>query len=303
MNKYLSTIIILISLLACNLGTAQPLNENSLITQYPPVPIEARPPETSDDLLLEATVSSHIRDIYALGQALGNRNGVFSKVGDSITVSNSFLYPFGVGRYNLADYAYLEATIQQFSQANANIGNSFINPSIASREGWSANAVLNPQMANSTYCLAGETPLLCEYRVVRPSIAFIMFGTNDSGYRTVDQYTADMQQIIRLSEENGVIPVLSTIPNRPDVPQQVLRFNDIVRTLAIENQLPYIDLYSLTINLPNYGLTSDNVHLSSSPLGITGTATFDAQNLNYGYVVRNLATLQALHIVQQVIEG
>lgn len=303
MSKYLRAWIIMISLVACNLGTAQQLDSNSIITQYPPVPIVSTPPETSNDLLLEASITSHIRNIYTLGQQLGNRNHVFSKVGDSITVSNSFLYPFGIGRYNLEDYSYLDTTIQQFSQHNANIGNSFINESLASREGWSANAVLNPQMANAAHCLAGETPLLCEYRIVRPSIAFIMFGTNDSGYRTVDQYTADMHDIIRLSEENGVIPILSTIPNRPDVQQQVLRFNDVIRALATENQLPFIDLYAMTVHLPNYGLTTDNVHLSSSPLGITGTATFNAQNLTYGYVVRNLATLQALHIVQSSIEN
>src|SRR5690606_8059421 len=107
----------------------------------------------------------------------------------------------------------------------------------------------------------------------------------------------DMQAIINFSSELGIIPILSTIPNRPDVPQQVRLFNDAIRQLANETHVPLIDLYEQTIALPNYGLTSDNVHLSAPPTGMTDTASFNTVNLQYGYVVRNLATLEVLNTV------
>lgn len=301
MTRHLRIAFLFIGLIGCNLGTAQQL-EDTQITQYPPVTIENNVVNT-DDIQLSAEITSHLDAIYVIGQQRGNRDYVFSKVGDSITVSRNFLHPFGIGRYDLGDYPYLESTVAQFSQYNARIGNSFINESLAAHEGWSANHVLNPQSANARFCQAGESPLLCEYRIVQPTIAIIMFGTNDAGYRTAEQYTTDMREIIRLTEAQGIIPILSTIPNRPDTPFQVVSLNNIVQQLATEHHLPLIDLYTLTFNLPNYGLTSDNVHLSSSPFGLTATATFDSTNLNYGYVVRNLATLQALNIVQQVIQN
>jgi lysophospholipase L1-like esterase len=40
----------------------------------------------------------------------------------------------------------------------------------------------------------------------QPSIAFIMFGTNDVGYRSQDEYTHDMTEIISQSMQMGVIP-------------------------------------------------------------------------------------------------
>lgn len=303
MNKLLQFILFTTLLLGCNLGTAQQLDTAPSITQYPPVLLTGDLIFAGDDLQLAPEVTRHISAIYDLGQQLGNHDHVFSKVGDSITVSRNFLYPFGLGQYDLASFLYLEEIVNQFSQNNAHIGNSFINQSLAAHEGWSANAVLNPQNADVSLCRTGETPLFCEYRIVQPTIALIMFGTNDVGFRTAEQFTNDMREIIRLTEQNGIIPIISTIPNRPDVPRQVIIFNDVLQQMANEFQIPIIDLYALTINLPNHGLTTDNVHLSASPLGLTATATFTAPNMNYGYPVRNLATLQALHIVQQIIQN
>lgn len=297
MRSVLIAIFIYFSLTACNLGIAQQIEEQDIpVTQMTSTPIE-----NIDDTDFSEEVVEHIRAIYHRGQTVGNRANIFSKVGDSITVSRSFLYPFGIGRYNIDEYPYLETIIHAYSQNNAHIGNSFINQSLAAGEGWSARPVLNPEFANEGYCAPGEMPLSCEYRLVRPSIAIIMFGTNDSGYRTAESFAQDMQTIIDHTIETGIIPIISTIPNRPDVAQQVIRFNDVIRQLALENNIPLIELYNVTVTLPNHGLTSDNVHLSSPPAGIQATGSFDTVNLQYGYVMRNFVTLNVLDAVHRVI--
>ena len=301
MNRCLILIFVAINLIACNLTTAQQIDEQDIpVTQITSTPSPTDSVQNSD---FSDAVVTNIRAIYQNGQASGNRAGVFSKIGDSITVSRSFLYPFGIGSYNTADYPHLETVISTYSQNNAHIGNSFINQSLAAGEGWSARAVLNPEFADETYCYAGEMPLFCEYRLVRPSIAIIMFGTNDSGYRTPESFEQDMQAIINYTSEMGIIPIVSTIPNRPEVAQQVIRFNDVIRQLAIENNIPLIELYNATISLPNHGLTSDNVHLSSPPAGIQATGSFDPVNLQYGYVMRNFVTLSVLDAVHRVINA
>ena len=290
MTKHLM-IIVLSLMLVIQAGIAQQFDEEQAVPAHEDNIEDALSPEVAD----------HILNIFEEGQDFGNREHIFSKIGDSLTVSRRFLYPFGVGDYDTGDYAHLETIIDTYSEKNARIGNSFINESLAAGEGWSANAVLNPHYANDGYCQPDESPLFCEYRLLRPSIALIMFGTNDTGYRTGNEFEADMQSIIHFTEGFGIIPVLSTIPNRPEFEHRVLLFNDIIRQLASEHDLPLIELYQETVTLADYGLTWDNVHLSSPPIG--SSAIFNRINLQYGYVVRNLATLEMLYAIHTLISA
>src|SRR4051812_48251357 len=150
-------------------------------------------------------VISKIKTITMIGQVRGNYPEVFTKVGDSITVNDRFLYAIGNGTYQLGDAAYLQPVIDAFLQTPVRNGNSFNNPSVATYVGWAANSALSPRTADPYQCQAGESPLVCEYRITQPSIAFIMFGTNDLGYRTQDEYRHDMQTILDTSMEMGVI--------------------------------------------------------------------------------------------------
>lgn len=247
-------------------------------------------------------VIERMRLVYAIGQAKGNRANVFSKVGDSITVSQSFLGPVGEGLYQLGDYGYLQPVIDHFASAMARAGNSFVNPSVAAGVGWAAWGVLDPSLADATLCAAGETPLACEYRLTRPAYALIMFGTNDVGYRSAAEFERDLEQIIDVSELSGVIPILSTIPNRPDVPQRVVEFNGVIRSLASARNVPLWDYQSALLGLPNDGLARDNVHPSSPPEWYAQAADFRAQNLIYGYVMRNLTALQVLDSVWRQVQ-
>ncbi len=251
---------------------------------------------------LSDKVVSNLKTIAMIGQVRGNNPSVFAKIGDSITVGERFLYPFGNGKYQLGDHTYLQPVIDAFLQTPVRDRNSFNNPSVASAVGWAAYNVLAPRNADPYQCNAGESPLDCEYRIIQPSIAFIMLGTNDVGYRTGDEYTHDMTEIINHSMEMGVIPVLTTIPPQPRVADRVSAFNTILRDLAANNNLPLIDFAAAMSDLPGSGLAYDNVHPSWPPGDDELAAYFTPENLRYGYTVRNLLTLQMLDRIWRVLK-
>jgi hypothetical protein len=294
--------ILLFALMGCNLAPVNSQSEGRVIVQtMTPSHPSNLTPQSNVDIPLSEDVVNQLREIFARGQLLGNQPNVFAKVGDSITVSTHFLYGFGQGNYNLGEYGYLQPVIDFYGQAIARDNNSFANTSLAAVEGWGAWAVLDNTMADASAC-TGISPLDCEYSYLRPSVAIIMYGTNDVGYRTEEAYYNDLSTIVRISIERGIIPILSTIPNRPDQANRVIRFNEIVHQVAQENAIPVMEYYSATISLPNYGLTFDNVHPSSPSSEIGGAAALLPANLQFGYTQRNLLALQALYAVMLSLE-
>lgn len=244
-----------------------------------------------------SNLTTRVREIYLTGRVLGNRANVFSKVGDSITVAPDFLNPIGEGRSVLHGYNYLAPAIQNFSAATARTANSFSNVSFAATNGWSAWTVLDLNYIDRTWCFNGETPLACEYRVVKPAIALIMVGTNDAVNSTPEAFRANLSTIVSYSIQRGVIPVISTIPDRflNDIPgERVFVFNDVIREVAQTYQVPLWDYWASLQGLPGKGI-GDTVHPSSPPNG--NAADFSAENLQYGYTVRNLGALHILDIL------
>lgn len=253
---------------------------------------------------LPSAVTRNIRTIYQAGVTNGNRPDVFSKVGDSITASSSFLNPLGDGTYDLGTYSELQPVIEYYNDAQLRTGNPFTNQSLAAGVGWSAMTVLNPDNAKADACEVGETPLECEYRYSQPTVALIMFGSNDVTFRTVEEYTADMQQIIDISVANGVIPVISTIPHQDAYADKIDAFNAALRQLAADNNLPLWDYGTASRSLPDAGLSADGLHPSAPPWDQTqGAGEFTAESLQYGYTTRNLTALQTLADVRAALPG
>lgn len=246
-------------------------------------------------------VTANLRYIYNRGMALGNRRDTFSKVGDSITVSDRFLVAVGEGRAQFGPHNYLQPLVDLYRQAPARDGNPLTNRSLAAGEGWSAWAVHDPTYANPAHCEPGESPLVCEYRRNRPAMAIVMFGTNDAGYRSASQFRDDMQRVIDVSVDMGVIPLLSTIPEQPTRPDAVAALNAVITDLTAANDLPVIDLYAALAALPDHGLSYDNIHPSTPPGGYTDTAIFTGDYMQYGYNVRNITALQALYVIRQQV--
>ena len=247
-------------------------------------------------------VSSNARQIFLDGLAKGNRAHAFTRVGDSISAAPQFLTQIGQGTYSLGDYGHLGAAISFFSGPNATGANPFASGSIAAHNSWGADSVLNPALAPAGVCRAGEIPLVCEYRVAKPSVAIIMFGTNDSGGIPAETFRANLQRIVQTSIDMGVIPVLSTIPPKhynPATDGRVIEFNQIIIATARGYDIPLIDYYTAMRGLPGEGLHPDGVHPSTPPDGIT--TIFDGEHLQYGYTLRNLTALQMLYTLWQQV--
>jgi uncharacterized protein YraI len=237
-------------------------------------------------------ISDHARQIYLHGLASGNRANVFSKVGDSITVAPTFLLPFGYGQFNLRDYGYLSGAVDHYGSGWARNGNSFNNSSLAAKGGWSSISVLSPSLADHSVCRPGEPPLWCEYRLSRPSVALIMFGTNDVMDTSSAAYRANLQRIVGDTINFGIVPVLSTIPafHRIGYDGRVAELNGIIADVAHQNDIPLWDYFGALESLPNEGLGPDGIHPSAAP----DSADLAPGNLQFGYTVRNLTALEAL---------
>lgn len=250
-------------------------------------------------------ISSNARQIFLAGQANGNRAGVFSKVGDSITYSWAYLYPLA-GDYNLGASDHLAAALSFFSGPNGRGENPFGASPIAAHPGWRTVDVLTPGAgaAKSSLCRGDETPLACEYRTAKPSVALIMLGTNDcaDASLSLDMYRANLRQIVQYTIDSGVIPVLSTIPDlaHPALRDCALSTNQIIITTARAYDVPLLHYWQALQGLPGRGLSADGVHPSESP--DDRDAYFDAEHLRYGFTVRNLTALQMLYeLYRQVL--
>jgi hypothetical protein len=196
----------------------------------------------------------------------------------------------------------LQGAINFFSGPNGRGANPFAAASVAARNGWSTESVLSPGLADPNVCRPGETPLECEYRLVRPSVALIMFGTNDSGGMPSATFSANMSRIVQISIDMGVIPVLSTVPPKhynPATDGRVAEFNQIIIATARAYDVPLWNYWQAMSPLPREGLDADGVHPSIPPSG--SSVIFDATHLQYGYTMRNLTALQVLYLLWQQV--
>ena len=246
-------------------------------------------------------INENARTIFLRGQELGNRSNVFSKVGDSITASRHFLFPIGWGSYNLGSYGDLQGIIDYYMTTSARDGNnSFANPSLAAYNGITTSGLLDPNASWKEICQTDESPLECEYRVVQPAVALIMIGTNDVALLPADVYRANLQRIVQISLDRGVIPVLSLLPNRVGYESGISGFNQIITETARAYDIPLWHYGTRLQGLDNNGL-GDGIHPSypASANDFAASADFSAANLRYGYPVRNLTALQVLDALQR----
>lgn len=252
-------------------------------------------------------VSPAMRALYADGQRAGNNPRVFSKLGDCMTDNAEFLVPLAKGEYDLRQYSPLKPVIDTFIGTPTRQGkpwtlDSFASPSLAAAGGFNSAGPLDSTWADPQWCLSGETPLACEYRVTRPSIALIMFGTNDVAATEPEAYEAYLRLIVTQTLERKIVPVLHTFPTRPENPERSALLNQIVVKVATDTGVPLVNLNRALAALPNQGVgITDTTHLSIPPDGRVDV--FSNENLSYGFTQRNLVTLQALEVVLRALGG
>lgn len=283
-------------------------------TQTPRTPSATAPPATQTQTLIPTTaptltltptltpspipaylsgITAQARQIFLTGRGRGKRAHAFALVGDSNTDNPVFFAPFDNGNYNLGAYGYLQDTITYFS-------GSFARDSVAAVGGFSTARVLDPAFNDPGRCQPGESPLVCEYRLQRPSIALILLGTGDHqiwpGFQ--DRYRA----IVEYTLAQGIIPVLITKADdleslEDGAPAGYI--NAVIVQTSSDYHVPLLDLRQAVAPLPNRGLLPDGFHYNYP--GDGQFANFTDGYLDYGFNMRNLTGLQALDALRRQV--
>jgi hypothetical protein len=237
-------------------------------------------------------ITAHARAIFLAGQALGNHADAFSLVGDSNTDNPAFLAPFDQGNYDLGPYADLQSTIDYFK-------GSFARHSPAAVGGFSTAKVLDPANAGGG-CSGGESPLACEYRLQKPSVALILLGTGDQ--HAWKDFEGRYRQIIECTVKQGIVPVLITKADNlesTDNTAPVGFINAVIVRLSQEYDVPLLNLRQAVDPLPNRGLKTDGFHYNTPPDG--QSANFTGDHMSYGFNMRNLTALQVLDALRRYV--
>jgi hypothetical protein len=243
-------------------------------------------------------IGTYAQAIYQAGLEQGNDPHTFVKVGDCMTDNPYFLIPIGEGEYDLGGYTDLQTTIDYFIEGDQN---SFSRVSQAALGGFNAASVLDSTWVNQDFCEASESPLACEFQHMTPSIALIMFGTNDVFYLSEEMFDYFLRQVVIETIKNGTLPIMSTFPQRPEVPEKSILFNQIVANIATEYELPMINLWLALESLPNQGVDPVETTHMTTPQDSANVCYFIGDNLEAGFTMRNLLTLQTLDAVLETI--
>jgi hypothetical protein len=216
-----------------------------------------------------------------------NQANVLAKVGDCNTENYAFLAPLDVDNYNLGPYADLQQTVSFFR-------GSYSRQSVAGKVGFSAVSALDALWADPTQCAAGESPFWCELRATDAAVVVIMFGSNDVAILDGETYRAALQRQVTLALRHRSLPILSTFTGAPS--ERLFALNMITVEVAQQYDVPLINFWRAAQSLPNFGMAGDGLHLtySGSP-----TVSFNGEENQYGFSMRNLVTLQTLDALRR----
>lgn len=242
---------------------------------------------------LTRSIVANLLEIAARDPTLNDN--VFMKIGASSTVSSATLYCFAGDNVNLGVHSHLNATLDTFLAGDADGSTSFDRDTEAARSGMSAG-----------WAITGEpSPVESEYSRLQPRFALMHYGTNDMGLGStylsaMPGFYENMQTMIEYLSEAGVVPILTGISHRMDSTAAngwVPAYNAIIRGMAQQWQVPFIDMYQAMDPLTGYGLSGDGLHLN----GYSGGACqLTEAGLAFGYPTRNLIVLESL---DRVVRG
>jgi hypothetical protein len=255
------------------------------------------PPEDWQEWPVIPVVSARARQIYQQGVAAGNDPRRFSKVGDCQNILSHFLANFDQpGQYVLGDkYQSLQGVIDYFA-------GSWGRDSQAVRGGFNVAAVVTPFQADPKACGASETPLACELRLNKPSIALVSMETWWAGKKASD-YEKYLRQIVDYALSKNVLPVLATKADNLEGDNSI---NLAIARVAYDYDLPLWNFWRAVQPLPSHGLQSDGFHLTHDPTRPDDPLLYrrlsDPQAELFAWPVRNITALQALNAVWQAVQ-
>ena len=276
--------------------TQVPPTTGPLITTTPTV-AENTPALTSSPSALPADfwrklpvipdqVSARVRAIYRQGLFLGNNPRIFSRIGDCASAAPAFLVGFDKN-YNLGKYSNLQPAIDYYK-------GSFERPSLAAKAGLNSAGLLTT-LWTGEQCQKNESLLDCQYRLDRPSFAFIDIGTNEAYYVHTNpgSFERNMRIILDDTIAKGIVPILGTKADNIEGDDSI---NATIARLALEYQIPLWNFWLAVQPLSNHGLV-DPDHLSS--VSYSNFTDFSIPNsMDYGMQMRNLTALQMLDFLR-----
>lgn len=233
-------------------GPAPTIDPNATPTSTP------TPPDNVNGILLDRiavlppAVRENVKQIFVKGQALGNDPRRFSKVGDSIIEHPHYMVKFDTPDYNLGQYAYLQDVLNFYR-------GSYGRNSLSVRRGLHSWSWSNPTWADKDQCLPDEGPIACEYRVNKPSVSFIVLGSNDVG--VPEYFRKSMEGLVQYTIDQGVIPVIVTKADRHEGDSNIN--NIILKETAAKFNVPLLDFDAVAGTMPNRGIDpADGTHLT-----------------------------------------
>ncbi|MBN2085639.1 MAG: SGNH/GDSL hydrolase family protein [Anaerolineales bacterium] len=205
-------------------------------------------------------INQHVFDIYRDGQAQGRNPLHFSVIGDCQAIPLVFLGPFERGELEPdSSEGYLWDAIRQFK-------GSFSRTGMAVRGGFNAASILSPLQADPHFCLSGETPLTCEYRLHNPSIVFITLETWLDP-ETIDRYESYLRQILDYVIAKGTVPILMTKADMAEMGNGVPVINPAIVRVAGDYDVPVINFWRSAQSLENGGIDPNREGFHLSPEG------------------------------------
>jgi len=208
---------------------------------------------------VQPVVPDHVREIYQLGQSLGNDPQAFSILGDCQSLPETFLGVYETDPTRVSQLPLeLQEVVEQFA-------GSFDRTAPTIKMGTTAGAILWEDWHENQYgCKANETPLDCELRIHKPAFVIINLGTH---WET--RNAMYLRKILDQLIAGGVVPILAT---KADNREGDDRLNQEMAQLAVEYDLPLWNFWAAVGDLPNRGLgyQKGNEHIGEVYLSAEG---------------------------------
>jgi hypothetical protein len=258
---------------------------------------------------IDASQKARLRTIVASGTASGRVLGRMGQIGDSITESSAYFRNAILGGPTSNETGHDYASIRSwlaYSGTQPADGSSFYNNygkdyHWGNSSGWNLLEAIQAGHP-SRGVLQGDLGVPGQY-----SWVLIMFGTNDiDSFWNPTIWKPMYHDFIQGYIDLGVVPVLSTIP-----PEQahigdnnVQEANEVVKQLAAEMQIPWVDYYSLILHFQPVNwvgtlIGNDGTHPSAGTGGQGFSQT--AQSSTDGYALRTKLTLDMAEKLRTIV--
>lgn len=234
------------------------------------------------------------------------RPGVVLHVGDSITYAN----PYGAwARYGAGKSADDRAVLNWMHAGKDNDSDGWWLCRVDLPGGRSHTACsgirLDEMLAGGRSKMRSLAQMIEKYQ---PQVVVLMLGTNDaSAGRKVEDFRRDFEKAVDLILNAGTIPIVSTIPPHIGTTALARSFNDAIRTVAKEKQLPLIDFeQEILKRRPDDWngtlLNKGDVHPTAAHGKINAGAAPTEENLkNCGYLLRGWLSVQKIAEVKRLV--